>query len=127
MENTIANQNGSNTQTTQKKNRVTLILTLFAFVLPVLLAYLFHATGLWQARGTTNQGKLLSPPVNFDDLSLIQQTAPDATIKFDRGQQWWIVYAIPEKCETACTNSLFQIRQTQIATGPERDLSLIHI
>ena len=121
MENLIANENSSNTKTPQKNNRVTLILTLFAFLLPVVLAYLFHTTGLWQARGTTNQGTLLSPPVDFDELNLSQQTGTDPGIEFERGQQWWIVYAIPSQCDKACINSLFQIRQTQIATGPEQD------
>jgi len=99
--------------TVTKKNRTTLILTLLAFIIPVALAYLVHATGMWEARGTVNKGQLINPPIDFDKLSLLKEKE-----KFDRKEQWWIVYAAPKQCETACQNSLYQIRQSHIATGP---------
>lgn len=101
------------TTSTTNKNRLYLILTVLAFLLPVVLAYLLHATGLWQSRGTVNNGQLIMPPINFDQLHLQQSSDP-----FDRKTQWWIIYTAPAQCDAACQNSLFQIRQSQIATGP---------
>lgn len=96
-----------------RKNRTALVLTLLAFVIPFALAYAVHATGFWQNRGTVNNGQLVLPPINFDALNIQQGTG-----SFDRKTQWWIVYLAPSQCDAACKNSLFQMRQSQIATGP---------
>lgn len=99
-----------------RKNRTTLIIAFLVFGLPILLAYLSHVTGFWQSRGTVNQGVLITPPVNFDELTISRIGGEQQA--FDRETQWWIVYLAPQQCDKACTNSLFQIRQTQTATGP---------
>ncbi|MCG8672688.1 MAG: hypothetical protein MI867_25020 [Pseudomonadales bacterium] len=99
-----------------RKNRIALILTVLAFVLPAALAYLAHSTGFWQSRGTVNKGELINPPINFDELALTSSDKP-----FDRKKQWWIVYTAPKQCDVACQNSLLQVRQSQIATGPYKN------
>ena len=104
---------------TVRKNRTTLILTLLAFALPALLAYMAHVTGFWQVQGTTNTGTLVLPPIEFDQLSLsVSGGDGEANETFDRNNLWWIAYAVPAKCDEACHNSLLQMRQTQTATGP---------
>lgn len=100
-----------------RKNRIILILTFAAFILPALLAYLAHVTGFWQTRGTVNQGILVTPPVDFDQIALKTENDGEVIV-FDRGQQWWIAYLVPQNCEAACKNSLLEARQTQTATGP---------
>ncbi|MDX1693275.1 MAG: hypothetical protein R3208_05885 [Ketobacteraceae bacterium] len=100
-----------------RKNRSMLLITVAAFILPALLAYLAHITGFWQSQGTTNHGTLVLPPIEFDELSLTTSGGED-TVPFDRGEQWWIAYAVPANCDAACRNSLLQMRQTQTATGP---------
>lgn len=112
--------------TVVKQNRRTLILTLLAFALPAALAYLVHVTGFWQMRGTVNNGVLINPPINFDQLTLTPINTSEA--RFDRQSQWWLVYAGPETCGKACENSLMQIRQTQAATGPEQKrVSMLYV
>ena len=100
-----------------RKNRMTLVLTVLAFALPALLAYLAHVTGFWQSRGTVNQGVLITPPIDFDSLAVTSGTSGES-VAFDRGKQWWIAYLVPETCDAACRNSLLEMRQTQTATGP---------
>ena len=100
-----------------RKNRMTLILTVLAFALPALLAYLAHATGFWQSRGTINQGVLVTPPVDFDSLTITTGNGTEPTA-FNREKQWWIAYLVPATCDAACRNSLLEMRQTQTATGP---------
>ena len=100
-----------------RKNRLILIITFAAFALPAILAYLAHATGFWQTRGTVNQGVLIMPPVDFDEISLTIDEEGNK-VRFDRGQQWWIAYVVPTNCDAACKNSLLEARQTQTATGP---------
>lgn len=100
-----------------KKNRISLLIALSIFILPALFAYLAHLSGFWALQGSTNFGQLITPPLNFDELKLSRN---DTKKPFDRGQQWWIVYAPPKVCDQACQNSLYQIRQTQTATGAEQ-------
>ena len=101
-------------------NRKTFLIAICIFVIPFAAALLLHKTGLYKSVGTTNRGELIIPPVPFESLAL---SAPDQNpITPDSlRKKWWMVYVMPDNCNQACDNSLFQIRQIHAALGPEQN------
>src|SRR3990167_2301004 len=88
------------------------------FALPVLVAYILLKTGWYTSAGTSNRGLLIDPPLAFDAVPLF--AADGNAIPADQlRKKWWIVYVMPAECDTACRNSLFQMRQVNQALGPE--------
>lgn len=103
---------------TARANRKALLLTLTIFVLPVIVAYVLLKTGWYTVAGTSNRGQLINPPLSFDALPLSSSTGapiPAAQLR----SKWWIVFVVPAQCEAACKNSLYQMRQTHQALGPD--------
>lgn len=92
------------------RNRITLILLFAVFAAPVLIAYFFLHTGFYASKPTSNQGDLISPPLQVSSLQLAN---------FDTNKKWWLLYVPPSHCEKACENSLYQMRQVRTALGEE--------
>lgn len=104
---------------TATKNRRNLILTAVVFLLPVIVAYLLLKTGWYSSAGTSNRGMLIEPPAVFDELSLFD--AQEAAVPAEQfRKKWWLIYVIPAQCEAACRNSLYLMRQTHQALGPDQ-------
>ena len=103
----------------QKSNRRTLILTCCVFLLPVALASILHVTGWYASAGTSNKGTLISPPIPFEAVLKAGHSSA-AFIAENHDKAWWILYIMPQQCDSACRNSLFQMRQVQAALGPEK-------
>ncbi len=103
---------------TARANRKALLLTLTIFVLPVIVAYVLLKTGWYTAAGTSNRGLLINPPLSFDALPLFSGTGTPIPAEQLRSK-WWIVFVVPAQCEAACRNSLYQMRQTHQALGPD--------
>lgn len=110
--------NPSVSSSTARANRKALLLTLSIFVLPVLVAYVLLKTGWYTSAGTSNRGLLIDPPIAFDELQLFTTSGEPLPTEQLR-KKWWIVYVLPEQCEAACKNSLFQMRQVHQALGPD--------
>ena len=79
------------------------ILFAIAFV-PIFIAYgvFFYAPSLMPT-GTTNNGVLISPPINTGV----------------QGEHWTMYVAIPADCDAACQKVLIDTRQIHIALGKE--------
>ncbi|PCS23213.1 hypothetical protein [Candidatus Enterovibrio escicola] len=88
---------------TRKK---TLILVGTLFILPVVLAQLVLEFG-WYNKGVMNNGILLYPS---EKVGWLQQSG-----------QWRLVYTFPSFCDAQCESALFQLTQSLIAVGTERD------
>lgn len=102
-----------------KKNRILLLLILASFVLPFVVGDLAYKLG-WYKGGQTNNGQLIDPPVAFADF---QARLPDGGAvgsEFVRSS-WWLLYVVPDTCEAACRNRLFQMRQVRKALGREAE------
>lgn len=109
----------NSTQQVTRSNRRSLLIALAVFVLPVVAASVLHKTGWYGSVGTTNRGQLITPPIPFEKLSLTDsEHQPIDTEQFKK--KWWLVYVLPENCNQACSNSLYQIRQVHLALGPEQ-------
>lgn len=105
--------------TTNRSNRKALLLTAAIFIIPVIVAYTLLKTGWYSAAGTSNRGALIDPPIEFDQLALRDmQRQPIPADQFRK--TWWIMYVVPDVCDSACRNSLYLMRQTHQALGPEQ-------
>ncbi|MBY6187881.1 hypothetical protein KUV89_14780 [Marinobacter hydrocarbonoclasticus] len=87
----------------------TLWLLLAAFILPVVLAYLYLTQG-WYQGGATNKGQLL------DNLSYQSLSAGNPA-----EQQWQVITLLPARCDQTCLDRLATLRQTHIALGREQE------
>ncbi|WP_025738904.1 hypothetical protein [Salinivibrio socompensis] len=88
------------------KGRITVVVLIGVFVLPVVVAKLVLEQS-WYQKGVTNYGQFLAEPVTLNWLA-------------EKGQ-WRLVYAVPEPCGAQCEQALFQLTQIPIAVGKERD------
>lgn len=94
-------------QNTTKKNRLSFILMIIIFILPVVLAKLALDND-WFNKGATNRGVLLDPIIEAQ--SLLSQAE----------QKWHFVYVLPSECLSACENAIYSIQQLHTAIGREK-------
>ena len=85
--------------------------------MPFVLGDLAYRFG-WYKGGQTNHGELISPPVAVADLSLTDASQKKVEAGFTQ-RTWWLVYVLPEVCDQACKNRLYQMRQVDAALGKE--------
>jgi len=95
----------SNTQ--RNKSRKSMMLVLFAFILPVVLAKL-ALEQQWFNYGVTNQGTLVENELTLEKIGL-------ATADFE--QKWLMIYAVPTQCNAECEQALVSINNTYVALG----------
>ena len=61
-----------NNQDSNKKNKIIVIIIVSIFIAPSILSwYVYNHTDFLQTRGTSNYGKIITPPVALEDLKLI--------------------------------------------------------
>jgi len=89
-------------------SKKTLVLMIFVFVIPVVLAKLALDHD-WFTRGATNNGTLLQPTINLS--TALEGSQP----------KWRLLFALPETCDEICENALFSINQVWLALGKESD------
>ncbi|MCE9686101.1 hypothetical protein LZP73_07710 [Shewanella sp. AS16] len=100
-----------NSQTQSGNRSKTMLVLLFsAFILPVAIAKLVLGMGLYQG-GATNQGELLSPPLDYAKLAMTNPLP----------HSWQILYLLPAHCDQACSDRLYILHQSHIALGRDRD------
>lgn len=104
----------------QKSNRIVMVAIFATFAVPVLAAYLALATGWYQTQGTINRGHLITPPIDISQLNIVDQNNIPFS-KDDEPKSWYLFYVMPSDCDQACKNSLYLMRQSHIALGPEQN------
>ncbi len=110
----------------QTRNNRLVLLTIAGIPLTMILA----ATWLWYfvingdldlvgALGTANQGTLIQPPRQLDDVGLREDTG--AVIKYaDLPRKWTLAVANRgPACDAACERNLYLTRQIHMAMGKE--------
>jgi hypothetical protein len=95
--------------TTNNKNRRSLLLLLAVFILPILLAKL-ALDNQWLNTGVTNQGKLLSQSLTLSDLGINEQ---------ELAKQWLIIYRLPNTCPDICLHSIETVHNSYVALGKD--------
>jgi hydrogenase maturation factor len=100
----------------QFSSRSKFLMLMAVFVVPVVAAYLAYFG--WRPAGHTNYGDLLK-------VTPLQQTAGvtlDGT-PFDLQRlqgKWVMVHVGPARCDAACAQQLYLMRQTRIAQGKDQ-------
>ena len=89
-------------------SKKTLILMIFVFVIPVVLAKLALDHD-WFNRSATNNGTLIQPTINL------------STVLEGEQPKWRLLFVLPEQCDAQCENALFSINQVWLALGKEAD------
>lgn len=101
--------------------RLTLILMVLVFVVPVGMAIVLHSIGDgYKTASTTNWGNLITPvrPItNFLTATIDKK-------QFDREMlngKWTLFYIDSAGCNESCFNNLYTIRQSRLGMGGEKD------
>ena len=101
--------------------RMTLILMVLVFVVPVGMAIVLHSLGDgYKTATTTNWGNLVTPvrPItNFSTTTIDNK-------KYDRDMMngvWTMFYIDSADCNESCFNNLYTIRQTRLGMGGEKE------
>ncbi len=96
----------------KQKNTLTIIFIVFAFLSPILLSYWFaqHKESI-ESRGTSNKGNLITPPVQINNLPLLD---PLANADYELYGKWNLIY-VTNECSADCINNLYRMRQIHTA------------
>jgi hypothetical protein len=103
----------------RRRNRAMLIALLLLAMLPLIAAvWLYYGKPLDIAGARTNNGALLQPPAQLEQLALLGETGPVAT---GESRKWRVLYVAGEGCDDACFERLHLLRQVQRLLGRESD------
>jgi len=101
--------------------RMTIILLVLVFVVPVGMAIVLHSVGEgFKTTATTNWGNLITPVRPISDFATT--TIDDQ--KFDREMlngKWTLFYIDSADCNESCFNNLYTIRQSRLGMGGEKE------
>lgn len=102
-----------------RANRRTLWLLLAVFVLPVAAAYVwfFNIEGM-RPGGTVNRGTLIDPAVPIEGFRLASLEGATFTAS-DLEGKWSLVTFVPSRCDAACEQNLYHMRQVRIALNKD--------
>ena len=70
-------------------------------------------------KASTQQGYLISPPLQFNHLTLYDQNdhlLDNQTVK----GKWLLIYAGPATCPALCQKNVYQLKQIHIASGKDQ-------
>jgi|AntRauTorcE11898_2_1112593.scaffolds.fasta_scaffold23988_2 hypothetical protein len=104
---------------TRRRNRVMLVALLLLAMLPLIAAvWLYYGEPLDIAGARTNNGALLQPPGQLEELALLGETGPVVT---GESRKWRVLYVAGDGCDDACFDRLHLLRQVQRLLGRESD------
>ncbi len=100
--------------------RITLLVILAMFSIPLVLAWLMNSGSIkYQSGATVNLGTLVSPVVPLD-WSSVQPVAHVSASSLFNGF-WVILYAVPSVCNAECLEQVTQLRQVHRASGKNQN------
>jgi len=101
---------------TPKRNPYTPWFVVIAFVAPVLAAYTLFFLGVTPP-AFSNKGELLDPIVDVESFAL--RDGSNKTLDRDAitEHKWHMIYFVGSSCDEACNQTLYNMRQINIAVG----------
>lgn len=98
----------------RRKNLAKLLLIIFIFIFPLLVAhYMFYYGNI--IGGSSNKGLLITEPHNISELNVRPLNYEKSDAWLDK--KWHVLYLAPSNCNKTCSNILYRLEQVQIATG----------
>ncbi len=89
-------------------------------LLPIAAAYVVFYTGQGMPDGTVNEGELLQPPVNINQLPFIERGGAPLQLGAEKAK--WRYLIVPEgDCNADCEKLLYTSRQVHIRLGEKAD------
>ena len=104
-------------QTARTKSRVTLLLVVAVFALPLALAWVLMGLE-WQPAKTVNYGVLVEPPMLIESYGVMDNTGVALTLESVAGD-WFLVVLRGSACTEPCMRLLQIAERIQIAVGRE--------
>jgi cytochrome oxidase Cu insertion factor (SCO1/SenC/PrrC family) len=103
------------------RGRLTLILVVLVFALPLAAAtWLYHNPEIWRPTTFTNHGQLMDPPRRLEPVALVDLTGQPFGIEQFRGH-WTLLHVGSARCDGACEEALVDTRQLRLALGHNMD------
>ena len=100
----------------RKSGRLQLLLIAAVFIGPLIVAaWLYSGGEELQPEGRSNQGALLEPIVNLDDV------LPGSPVAEHYDNAWVLLYMNVAECEETCRDALYAYRQARLMLGKEMD------
>lgn len=101
--------------------RLTLILMVLMFVVPVGAAIVLHSIGDgWRPGQSVNFGELVTPVRPLKELQL-QTVDGKAFTEKDLQGIWTLFYVDSSDCNEQCQENLYEIRQSRLGMGGEKE------
>jgi cytochrome oxidase Cu insertion factor (SCO1/SenC/PrrC family) len=100
------------------RSRLPVILLAAIFVLPVVLAVLVFNIEDFRPRGMTNHGELVIPARPLHVVGFKRPDGSDFNIE-DLKKYWTLVYIGDSKCDEACQEKIYIMRQVRWSQGDE--------
>jgi len=114
-----ASQPPSEGNSRNKRDKVTFLAIMAVFILPFFVLPVIMAP---ETRSKTNKGTFVQPHVAIQDLPLQSLESGSFDLPSVEGK-WTLVYVLPPRCEQACLNSLYSIRQ--VRKSLDRDVNRV--
>lgn len=102
----------------RNRSRLSLILLVLVFALPIVLAYVVSKNKSLQPINTKNYGELINPVRPLPEFSLYK---PDGSVfgLADIRKKWSLLYFVENSCDTVCQQSLAKVRDARLAQSGE--------
>lgn len=102
------------------KQRFKIILMFAIVFLPFIVAYIMIKTEILIPQSKTNNGQLISPPLQLTDLP-IRNIDNEAMTPGDWLQKWRFFIVNNQNCDDSCQNSVHTLRQIHLLLNKESD------
>ena len=109
----------NSTDENRRKGRWALIGLFALFFGPLLFAMAWYAFAPGYTPPSTPHGTLIEPPQPLEPFRLESGGGKTLTLEGLRGQ-WHLVVFVPERCNEACRQRLYETRQVRDALGEDR-------
>ena len=102
-------------ENSNKKNKIIIVVIVLVFIAPSILSwYVFNHTDFLESRGTSNYGQIITPPVQLENLSLID---PLDAQRMDTLHGKWSMIYVAELCDDICVQNVYRMRQIHMGMG----------
>tara|TARA_B100000809_G_scaffold125288_1_gene123551 strand:- start:118 stop:726 length:609 start_codon:yes stop_codon:yes gene_type:complete len=98
-----------------KKNKIIIAAIIIVFTGPLILSwFIFNHTDFLEARGTSNYGQIITPPILLEDFSLVDPTNLER--KNTLYGKWSMIF-VAESCDEICMENVYRMRQIHMGIG----------
>ena len=98
-----------------KKNKIIIAAIIIVFTGPLILSwFIFNHTDFLEARGTSNYGQIIKPPILLEDFSLVDPTNLER--KNTLYGKWSMIF-VAESCDEICMENVYRMRQIHMGIG----------